>query len=70
MESKYEELQRENKRLREQLAATNSRVDEHKELQAYVEEERELQQQRRQRENAPIWKRAKYWVFGYPGDGQ
>lgn len=39
-----DELKQENERLQHQLATTNRRVDEHQELVAYVEEERELQQ--------------------------
>lgn len=62
----FDEIKRENQRLKDQLAATNQRIDDTKELVKYVEEERELQKQRRQKENAPVWRRAKYWVFGFP----
>ena len=62
----FNEIKRENERLRDQLAATNQRIDDTKEIVEYVEEERKLQQQRHQKENAPVWKRAKYWVFGFP----
>ena len=50
--------------LRRQLRETNRRVDEHQELVEYVEEERSLQQAERERRNAAIWTRAKYWIFG------
>jgi hypothetical protein len=59
-------IKQENQRLEDQLAATNQRIDDTKEFVGYVQEERELQQQRRQKENAPVWQRAKYWVFGFP----
>lgn len=45
------------------------RVDEHKELVEYVKEERQMQQQRQRKENAPAWTRAKYWLLGFP-DGE
>ena len=61
----FNEIKQENQRLKDQLAATNQRIDDTKELVEYVEEERELQRQRQQKENAPVWRRAKYWVFGF-----
>lgn len=64
----FNEIKRENQRLKDQLAATNQRIDDTKELVEYVEEERELQRQRQQKENAPVWRRAKYWVFGFSED--
>lgn len=61
----FNEIKQENQRLKDQLATTNQRIDDTKELVEYVEEERELQRQRQQKENAPVWRRAKYWVFGF-----
>lgn len=61
-----DKIKQENKNLKDQLAATNQRIDDTKELVEYVEEERELQRQRQQKENAPVWKRAKWWVLGVP----
>ena len=63
-----EELERENERLRQQLQATNSRQDDVGELVEYVEEEREIQQRRAERRDAPVWRRAKWWVFGRSSD--
>lgn len=60
----FNEIKRENQRLKDRLAATNQRIDNTKELVEYVQEERELQQQRRRKENAPVWRRAKWWIFG------
>ena len=42
----YDELELENRRLQRQLAATNRRVDEHKQLQEYVEGQQELERRR------------------------
>lgn len=53
----YEALERERDRLQEQLAAVNSRQDEVTEIVEYVDEERSWR-------SAPIWQRAKWWVFG------
>lgn len=54
--------------LRDQLAATNRRVDQHQELVEYVREERELQRDRRdferRRAEAGVFTRAKWWFTG------
>jgi len=56
--------------LRSQLAAANQRTDAANELVRYVKGEKELQQDRRQRErmkeHAGILRRSKWWVFGMP----
>ena len=54
-------------RLREQLAATNRRVDEHVELQEYVRSQQELE---RRRARAGAVTRAKWWMFGMSDEGQ
>lgn len=64
----FEEIKQENQRLKDQLAVTNQRIDDTKELVEYVEEERELQRQRQQKENAPVWRRMRYWIFGFSED--
>lgn len=70
--SEYDDLKRENERLRDQLAATNRRIDEHQELVEYVEEERSVQRQREEREQrraqAGVLTRAKWWITGMPAD--
>lgn len=62
------EVERERDALRDQLAATNARADDVGELVEYVEEERRIQRRReereRERESAPVWRRAAWWVFG------
>lgn len=63
----YDELKAERDRLERQLAATNRRVDEHQELVEYVEREKELHRRRKERLDAPVWKRAKWWVLGASG---
>lgn len=63
-EQQIDELERENERLRQQLAARNAREDDVGEIVEYVEQERELQRRREQRRDAPIWRRAKWYVFG------
>jgi len=57
----YDSLAAERDDLRRQLSAANARYEDHKELVEYVEEERSL---RKQQAEAPIWRRAKWWVFG------
>ena len=57
-------VRQENQRLQRQLRETNKRVDEHQELVEYVEQEQSLQQEERERRNAPVWIRAKFWIFG------
>lgn len=57
LESRIDELQA-------QLRTVNRENEDVKELVAYVEEERQLQRDRKERRDAPVWKRAKWWVFG------
>jgi len=63
---RLEEVERERDRLEEKLAAANSRGDDVGELVEYVEHERTIREQERERRRAPIWKRAKWWVLGEP----
>jgi DNA repair exonuclease SbcCD ATPase subunit len=51
--------------LRRQLREANRRDDEVGEIVEYVQEERSVEQRRRE---APIWTRAKWKVLGMPGD--
>jgi predicted nuclease with TOPRIM domain len=66
---KLDDLETENERLRRQLTAINQRVDEHQDLVEYVQEERSLAQEQRERRNAPMWTRAKWYVFGRSDEG-
>jgi len=62
------EVERERDRLEEKLAAANSRSDDVGEIVEYVERERAVRERERERRQAPIWKRARWWVFGEPDD--
>ncbi|RJS96617.1 ribbon-helix-helix protein, CopG family [Halococcus sp. IIIV-5B] len=61
---RIEELERENERLRNEKRAIIEQRDEHSELVAYVEGERDLQEMERERRNAPIWRRIKWLIMG------
>ena len=56
------------KDLRRQLQQANSRERDVNEIVTYVEEERRLQQHREERRDAPMWTRAKWWLFGRSTD--
>jgi len=58
------ELETENDRLRREKRAVIEQRDEHRELVEYVEGERELQKMERERRNAPLWERIKWFVLG------
>lgn len=68
LQSEVEELRQENERLRNQLAATNQRIDEVNDLVEYVDEQRNLEQTRAEREErrakAGVLTRAKWWLVG------
>ena len=54
--------------LTNQLREANKRQEEVTELVEYVEEERSLTERREERRTAPVWKRARWWVFGEPDE--
>lgn len=56
--------------LRQQLQAVNARQEDVGELVEYVERERELDQRREQRRQAPAWRRAKWRLLGAPAADQ
>jgi metal-responsive CopG/Arc/MetJ family transcriptional regulator len=62
--NEHARIQEENERLRRQLQAMSSRQEDVGELVEYVERERSLQEQERERRNAPAWRRAKWWLLG------
>ena len=86
LQTEYEQLQREHERLAErvqtletdkdrlqdQLAATNRRVDEHQELVAFAEEQRELERYReareRRKDEANLFTRLRWKITGMPAD--
>ena len=60
----YDRVRNENDRLQRNLQQLISQREEHGELVEYVEEERALQQRNQERQDAPAWRRAKWWLFG------
>ncbi|WP_122090355.1 ribbon-helix-helix protein, CopG family [Halalkalicoccus subterraneus] len=60
----YEEIKRERDRLRSEKRTLIQDREERTDLVEYVEQERELQARREERKDAPVWRRAKWWVFG------
>ena len=70
LEETIEEMERENDQLRDQLAATNQRIDDVNDLVEYVDSEREMAryQDRRQRmlDQASILSRWKWKLTGIP----
>lgn len=60
----YEEIKRERDRLRAEKRTLIQDREERTDLVEYVEQERELQARREERKDAPVWRRAKWWVFG------
>lgn len=66
---RVKELNHETTRLENKLTAANNRHDDIDELVEYVDEEKKLQRDRHLRqkvkEDAPIWKRWKWRIFGY-----
>lgn len=60
----YDDVVTENERLRRRVQTLIEQREEHSDLVEYVEAERELQRQERERRNANAIERAKWWVFG------
>lgn len=67
-DERLQKVEQERDRLQDQLAASNARQDDVSEIVEYVDQERQMQEQQRRKQNAPVWTRAKYWVFGVPED--
>jgi Arc/MetJ-type ribon-helix-helix transcriptional regulator len=57
-------LRRERDSLQNQLNTLAGREREHGELVEYVQEERSIQERERERRDAPLWQRARWFVFG------
>lgn len=60
----YNELKRENERLRAEKRTLISDRRDTAELVEYVQEERDLRRHRKDRRDAPAWRRAKWWLLG------
>lgn len=63
-EDRIERLEQENERLQRRVEKVIAMNEEHGELVKYVSREKSLQIQREERQNAPVWKRGYWWVFG------
>jgi predicted nucleic acid-binding Zn-ribbon protein len=59
-----ESLRARTRELEQELMSTNRRIDATNELVEWAEEERSLAERREERQSAPVWRRAKWWVFG------
>lgn len=66
----YDDLQARHDDLQRQLRAVNARQEDVGELVEYVEQERDLDRRREQRRQAPVWRRAKWWLLGEPGESK
>jgi Arc/MetJ-type ribon-helix-helix transcriptional regulator len=66
--TEYDSIREERDRLQRQYRQLVDQREEHTELVEYVERERDLQQRREERRTAPLWRRAKWYVLGAPGD--
>lgn len=60
------EVEEENERLRRERRQLLEQRDEHTDLVRWGESEREREQRRQEKEEQPVWRRAKWWVLGRP----
>lgn len=60
----HDRITTENQRLRNEKRTIINQREEHGELVEYVKEERRIQQRREERRDAPVWRRAAWWVLG------
>jgi metal-responsive CopG/Arc/MetJ family transcriptional regulator len=60
----YEDIQRDRERLRDAQTQLIEQREENQELVEYVEQEKSLQERERERRDAPLWRRARWFVFG------
>lgn len=60
----YDDVKRENERLRAEKRTLISQREEHTELVEYVTEERTMQQREQERRDAPLWTRVRWLVLG------
>ena len=62
--TEYDRVQQDRERLKRNMQQLIEQQEEKQELVEYVGEERTIQQRREARRNAPLWRRAKWFVFG------
>ena len=63
-EEEIEDLEQEIERLHRERRQLLEQREENQELVRFAEEQRSLVSEQRDRQNAPVWRRAKWWVFG------
>jgi len=63
-EGQIDELGGEIERLNRERRQLLEQREENQELVRFAEEQRSLVSEQRDRQNAPVWRRAKWWVFG------
>lgn len=61
LQTQVDRLQREKQMILDQRS-------DHQQLIRHVEDEREERQRRQKKEEAPIWRRTKWWIMGVPSD--
>jgi Arc/MetJ-type ribon-helix-helix transcriptional regulator len=61
---RIEELEQEIDRLNRERRQLLEQREENQELVKFAEEQRSFVSEQRDRQNAPVWRRAKWWVFG------
>ena len=62
--TEYDRVQQDRERLKRNMQQLIEQQEEKQELVEYVGEERTIQQRREARRSAPLWRRAKWFVFG------
>ena len=67
-DEEIEQLQTEIDRLQRERRQILEQREENQELVRFAEEQRSLVSEQRDRQNAPVWRRAKWWVFGQSDD--
>ena len=62
--TEYDSIRQERDSVQNQLNTLAGREREHAELVEYVEQEKSLKERERARRDAPLWRRAQWFVFG------
>jgi septal ring factor EnvC (AmiA/AmiB activator) len=63
-----EELERENERLHRERRQLLEQREEHTELVRYAEQQQSVIERQEERRDAPVWRRAKWWMLGRSND--
>jgi Arc/MetJ-type ribon-helix-helix transcriptional regulator len=65
---RVDDLEAENERLRRERRQLLEQREEHNDLVRYADEQRARERRQREKEEQPVWTRAKWWVLGRPPD--